>query len=36
MEVVGNDKKKILWEVVNDHAVEEPTDHEEIGLRGLI
>ena len=31
VEVVGHDKKKVLWEVVNDHVVENPTDHEEIG-----
>ena len=36
MEVVGHDKKKVLWEVVEDHVVEEPSDHEDIGLRGLI
>ena len=35
MEVVGNDKKKVLWEVVDNHVVEEPTDHEEIGLQGF-
>ena len=35
LEVVGHDKKKVLWEVVNDHVIEEPTDHEEIGLRGF-
>ena len=28
MEVVGNDKKKLLWEVVGDNVVEEPSDHE--------
>ena len=33
MEVVGHDKKKVLWKVVNDHVVEELTDYEEIGLR---
>ena len=31
----GPDKKKFNWEVVDDHVVEEPTDHEEIGLRGF-
>ena len=36
VEVFGHDKNKVLWEVVDDHIVEEPTDHEEIGLRGLI
>ena len=35
MEVVGNDKKKVLWEVVRDHVVEEPYDHKDIGLRGF-
>ena len=35
MEVVGHEKRKVLWEVVDDHVVEEPTDHEEIGLRGF-
>ena len=36
VEVVGYDGKKVIWEVVNDHVVEEPTDHEEIGLQGFI
>ena len=35
MEFFSHDKKKVLWEVVEDHFVEEPTDHEEIGLWGL-
>ena len=35
MEVVGHDKNKVLWEVVDDHVVEEPTDHDEIGLWGF-
>ena len=35
VEVVSNDKNKFLWGVVDDHVVEEPTDHEEIGLRGF-
>ena len=35
MDVVGHGKKKVLWEVVDNHVVEEPTDHEEIGLRGF-
>ena len=35
MEVVGNEKKKVLWEVVNNHVLEEPTDNKEIGLRGF-
>ena len=33
MEVVGHDKKKVLWEVVKNHVVEEPTDHEDIGIQ---
>ena len=32
VEVLGHDKKKLLWEVVGDHAVEEPSYHEDIGL----
>ena len=35
VEVVGHDKKKVIWEVVNDHVVEEPTDHDDIGLQGF-
>ena len=35
VEVVGNYKKKVLWGVVEDHVLEESTDHEEIGLRGF-
>ena len=35
VEVVRHDKKKVLWEVVGDHVVEEPSDHEDIGLRGF-
>ena len=33
--VVGSDTKKVLWEVVDDHVVEEENDHDEIGLRGF-
>ena len=35
MEVSDNDKKKVVWEVFDDHVVEEPSDHEDIGLRGF-
>ena len=35
VEVVGDDNKKVLWEVVGDHVVEEPCDHVDIGLRGF-
>ena len=33
--IVNHAKNKVLWEVADDHVVEEPTDHEEIGLRGF-
>ena len=32
---MGHDKKEVLWEVVCDHVVEEPSDHKDIGLRGF-
>ena len=35
MEAIGHERKKVLWEVVDDHVVEEATDHDEIGLRGV-
>ena len=35
VEVFCHDGKKVLWEVVGDHVVEEPTDHDEIRLRGF-
>ena len=35
MEVVIHDKKKVLWEVFDDHVAEDPTDHEVIGLQGF-
>ena len=35
VEVVGHDKKKVLWEMVGYHVVEEPCDHVDIGLRGF-
>ena len=35
VEVVGHKNKKVIFELVDDHVVEEPTDHEEIGLRGF-
>ena len=35
VDLVGHDKKKVLWEVVGDHVLEEPPDHEEIGLQGV-
>ena len=33
MEVFSHSKKKVLWEVANNHVVEEPTDHKDIGLQ---
>ena len=32
VEVVGSDGKKFIWEVVDDHVVEEGNDHVEIGV----
>ena len=35
MEVVGSNGNNILWEVVDNHVVEEVNDHDEIGLQGF-
>ena len=35
VEFFGHDKKKVLWGVVDNNVVEEPTDHEEIGIQGF-
>ena len=35
MEVVGYDRKDFLLEVVDNHVVEDPTDHEEIVIQGF-
>ena len=35
VEVFSHNRKKVLWEVVDDHIVEDTTDHDEIGLRGF-
>ena len=35
MDVFGHGKKKVLWEVVDNHVVEDPADNEEIGLQGF-
>ena len=35
MEVVGHDRKRVLWELFYDHAVEDPNDNYEIGLWGF-
>ena len=31
----GHDKKKVLWEVVDNHVVEEPSGKKDIGLWGF-
>ena len=35
VEVSVQDGRKVIWEVVDYHVVEETTDHGEIGLRGF-
>ena len=35
MEVVSHDGKRVIWVVVNNHLVEDPSDNDEIGLRGF-
>ena len=35
MEVVGSDRKKVLWKLLDDHVVEEVNYHDEIGLWGF-
>ena len=35
VEFLCHENKKVLWGVVDHHVVEEPTDHEDIGLRGF-
>ena len=35
MDVVDHDKKKVIWEVVDNHVIEDPSDHEDIGLQGF-
>ena len=32
MEVSGYYRKKVLWEVIDDHVVEDPKDKNEIGI----
>ena len=34
MEFFGHDGKKVLWEVKDDHIVEEATDHDEMEYWG--
>ena len=35
VKVVVHYRNKVIWEAVNNNVVEEPTDHEEIVLRGF-
>ena len=35
VEVADKDGRKVIWEVVNDHVVEEWVEHEELGLQGF-
>ena len=35
VEVVGHNKKKVIREVVDNHVVEEPSDHKDIVIRGF-
>ena len=36
VEVSDKDGKRVIWEVVDDHVVEEGVEHEDLGLRGFI
>ena len=36
VEVADKDRKKVIWEVVDYHVVEEGSKHEELGLKGFI
>ena len=33
VEVADKDENKVIWEVVNDHVVEEGVEHEDLGMR---
>ena len=35
VEVADKDGKKLIWEVFDDHVVEEEVEHEELGPRGF-
>ena len=35
VEVSDNDRKKLIWEVFDNHVVEEGFEHEELGLWGF-
>ena len=34
--VDNKDEKKVIWEVVDDHVVEEGVEHDELGIQFLI
>ena len=36
VEVSYKDSKRVIWEVDDDHVVEEGVEHEDLGLRGFI
>ena len=36
VEVSDKDGKKVIWDVTDDHVVEEGVEHEKLGLQGLI
>ena len=36
MEVSGYDSRKIVWELADDHVVEELKENDEIGLLGYV
>ena len=35
MELFGHENNKVLWGVAGNHFIEDPTNHEEIGLWGF-
>ena len=35
VEVYDKDGNKVIWEVVDNHVVEEGVEHEDLGLRGF-
>ena len=36
VEVSGSDWKKVIWEVVGGHGVEDPNENDKIVLQGLV
>ena len=35
VEVADKETKKIIWEVIDDHVVEEGVGHKDLGIRGF-